>query len=276
MYLARLDINGNLLWHRDLGGSGDDGYYGYGIANGSNSKDFDVHHHIGGYDYWVLDVDSSSNIVWDNCYGGADSDEFAKTICMATDGSIWLNGNSTVKSGLVDTSYGRADAWMVHIDSIGNFLSAKVLGSDQQDEGEMIYPLSNGNVIAGGYYSENNGSFSSLGYYDTAHTGTTDAFLAIFEPRTNVGEPNISLLNNSIEIYPNPSIGNFKVSLVQSFNYEYSVSITDLIGKEIYSGILPKYYNNKTIDTRDWHKGVYFVQVIGENGLKTVKKLLLE
>ena len=79
-YVARLDGQGNILWHRDLGGTtGDgvasavpDGKGGLLIAAATNSSDGDVTHHISGTtsNIWLVDIDHSGNIVWDNCYGG--------------------------------------------------------------------------------------------------------------------------------------------------------------------------------------------------------------
>ena len=69
-YLVRFDANGNIIWHKDLGGTGyDGGDCGWpdgngGIIIGGNtaSHDGDVTHYVGGF--WVLDVDSSGNILW--------------------------------------------------------------------------------------------------------------------------------------------------------------------------------------------------------------------
>jgi len=81
-YVARLDSNGNILWHNDLGGSNNDGGGGtnaYPDGNGgviiatiSGSDDGDVSHQIdtGGFDIWAIDVDSNNHILWNNCYGG--------------------------------------------------------------------------------------------------------------------------------------------------------------------------------------------------------------
>jgi len=274
-YLVRLDVNGNILWHHDLGGDGaDNGNYacadgkgGIIIGGTSSSSNGDVHHYAGGgSDYWALDVDSSNNILWDNCFGGA-GNAYVVSICKATDGSIWINGLSNGQGGEIDTVYDvlNGDAWLVHADSAGNFLNAKVLGSTGYDKGTMVYPLSNGSVLAGGFYSDNNGSFDSLTYY-----GGSDAFLAIFSPATS-GIKQINTINNSVKIYPNPANDEVKVETANKNNSE--IAITDVLGRIIYGA---KLKGEIKIQVTDWKKGIYFVQVISDGGYKEVQKLIVQ
>jgi type IX secretion system substrate protein len=275
VYLARLDSDGNLLWHRDLGGKGaDNGHYGYTDGKGgviiaavTGSADGDVTYHIGtgaGENIWVLNVDSSNNILWNNCYGGG-GDCYPNSICKAADGSIWVAGVSSLKYGEMDTAYGGYDAWFVHADSGGNFINAKVIGSHLDDRGMMIYPLSNGNVIAGGFY-DTLGIAAPDTYY-----GSDDAFLAVFAPWNQTGVKVLLPINNEVRIYPNPTIEEVTIEVEQRGNY--TVAIANLIGKTIYQSNL-----NGTIQirVRGWPRGMYFVLVSSEDGFKTTKKLMVE
>ncbi len=153
-------------------------------------------HYLGGI--WLVDVDSNGNILWNNTYGN-EGTESPNAVCKATDGSIWIAAVSGSQGGEISNAYGNADAWFVHTDSIGNFINAKVLGSSKDDRSEMIYPLSNGNVIAGGYYSDSGGAFPNILYGDYYN-----AFLAIFSPQSSdVAETAVPSRN--IRIYPNPA-----------------------------------------------------------------------
>ncbi len=270
-YLARLDLNGNILWHHDLGGDGaDDGNYacpdgrgGIIIGGTTSSSNGDVHHHIGGYDYWVLDVDSSNTIVWENCYGGH-GDEHVNSVCKATDGSIWVAGYSEQKGGEVDTAYGNDDAWIVHADTAGNFINATVLGSDQADRGMMVYPLSNNSVITGGYYSDSGGAFS-INYY-----GGGDVFLSIFEPWTS-GIKQVTPVKNILQIFPNPA--NEKVIIEPQQRGSYLVVIADVIGRIIYKADIT---GNVQITVSEWPRGLYYVEMINEKGYRVVQKLIVQ
>ncbi len=274
VYLARLDKNGNILWHRDLGGS--DGEIGrYATANGkggiiiaatTSSNNGDISHPVApNPGYWAVEVDSNRDILWDNCYGGGGGYCGPNSICKATDGSIWIAGISSHIGGGVDTAYGGVDAWILHTDSIGNFLNAKVLGSSQQDEAFMIHPLSNGNVIAGGYYWGNNGSFTSLDYY-----GYIDIFLSVFSPFTTE-VPQIQNTKNEVKIFPNPAKD--QVTIKKGKEASYSVEIYNSIGSVVYKTNLTDTIN---VNVSEWPIGVYYVRVVGESGDRQALKLLVE
>src|ERR1039458_3613680 len=129
----------------------------------------------------------------------------------------------------------------------------------------MVYPLSNGNIIAGGYYDTTGESFSSFSLY-----GQTGSFLTIFEPQTTGIKPLVNL-NDEINIYPNPANEYLTIEVEKKGNF--SVLIGDIIGNVIYK----EGFNGKLqIKIKYWPKGIYFIQMISENGYKTVKKLIVE
>ncbi len=281
-YLVRMDNNGNIVWHRDFGGTGGDG--GGGITNGyacyngkggiiiatiAGSADGDVSHMInpGGENIWVLEIDSNNHIIWDNCYGGGGY-EIPNSVCKSTDGSIWIIGYVENKGGQVDTAFGRGDAWVAHIDSVGSFLNAKVMGSSRQDDGYMIYPLSNGNVIAGGYYDTAGGTMPNV-FYGT-FGGSDDAFLTVFDPRnqTEVGQ----LASNNIEplIYPNPT--NYIININIPYSEETKIIIEDVLGRVIYSR---SFFQNLQIDANNWSRGIYYLKVIAKDGRVNTQTLFL-
>jgi len=282
-YLARLDSNGNILWHNDLGGSGYDaggGTYAYAdrkggiiIATSSGSNDGDVSHQIdiGGHDIWLIEVDSNNAILWNNCYGGGGY-EYPNSVCKSTDGSIWVAGESENKGGEIDTAYGRDDAWFVHTDSIGNLINAIVLGSDLWDRGMMVYPLSNGNVIAGGFYDTSGGAFSSIITYDSYPN--SNAFLAIFSPIT-MGVAQI-INNNTIEVYPNPTNKQINIKIPHQIDENFSVEISNIIGKIVYKNTFKNNEQLLIVPINGWQTGMYFVDVKSDNGFNNVQKLIVQ
>ena len=103
-WLVKLDSTGNILWQNTIGGSSFDGLYsidqttdngyilgGYSISGISGDK---TENSIGGsYDYWVLKLDASGNIVWQNTIGGSASDKLKK-IMQTSDGGFIVGGTS--------------------------------------------------------------------------------------------------------------------------------------------------------------------------------------
>jgi Secretion system C-terminal sorting domain len=273
-FLIRLDKYGNIVWTDGIGGSGGDqldcavanGKGGVILSGASNSLDGDrTHFPAYGCPLWVLEVDSSKHVVWNNCYGGGGLNCYGSSLCKATDGSIWVAGVSTLIGGQVDTQYGRDDAWFLHIDSVGNFINARVLGSDLWDRGTMIYPLSNGNVIAGGFYDTCGGTFSSM------VTGSTwpysSAFLTVFSPRDRTEVPAINLINDKITIYPNPATSQLTITSSDEIT---TVAITNLIGQAVYAH---EYNTEKAqVDIAGLPTGVYLVRINGTEIRKFVKE----
>ncbi|WP_144603928.1 T9SS type A sorting domain-containing protein [Algoriphagus algorifonticola] len=266
VFVARLDKNGNKSWAKCFGGTGDDGARSTGIpsawgvpdgkggvliATTTYSADGDITDHLGKADFWLLNIDSSNNILMNVCYGGLNSDEHAQTICKASDGSLWMGGTSIGNSGgQVDKNYGGYDGWLVHTDGIGNFLSAKVFGGPNTDEITMLQPLNNGLVLVGGTYWAAGGTVP-----DTFAGGATDVFLARIAPWTTHIHEEGQIVNGKLFVYPNPTNTIVHIQLNGTTKVR-NVSIYDISGKRIYrSNSMPD-----SIDVKDWSSGIYTVE----------------
>ena len=103
-WVVKLDSNGNKLWDKTLGGSGDDYPHaidttsdgGFIIGGASNSpvsgeKTSGV---FGTGDFWIVKLDSSGNIQWDKTIGGNGDDQLY-SLKQTRDGGYILGGNST-------------------------------------------------------------------------------------------------------------------------------------------------------------------------------------
>jgi hypothetical protein len=81
----------------------------------------------------------------------------------------------------------------------------------------------------------------------------------------------ISLEENNLEynIFPNPSSGTINIELGEQG--EFSVEISDIIGKSIYNNIIK---TNTNIDINGLDTGVYFVTISNENKSNTTKLIV--
>jgi hypothetical protein len=277
VFVSRLNDTGGIVWRKCIGGTkGDgggvhgchatsDGNGGLLIATETNSNNGNVSHKLTeyGYNIWAVNLDSTGNIVWDNCYGGGGT-ESPNNICRATDGSIWIIGNSYRAGGQVNDSFGGgSDVYVVHADNIGNFLSSKVLGSSGQDDGFLMYPLRDGLVLAAGYYANADRTFP------TTYGGGADAFLIKF---TNWANDIVEVLpEGAVSVYPNPAKDIVRVAGAD--NIQYNIAISDITGRLVYSsGIL----GNTQISVAHWQAGMYYVHTIGANGHNTTHKLVIQ
>ena len=153
-WVIRLDQEGNKVWDKTYGGSQDDGAWsliqttdgGYAVAGYTSSKG------AGGRDFWVIKLDSQGNIVWDRTYGGR-RDDLANSIIQTTDGGFVVAGFTCSKGA------GRADAWIIKLDSEGNKKWEKTYGGSMADSiNSLIQTIDGGFVVAGFTYSKGAGN----------------------------------------------------------------------------------------------------------------------
>ncbi len=104
---------------------------GYLIMGSTKSTDGEVSNNYGGYDYWIIQVDTLDNVLWDKNFGGSLSDFLYNGFYAANSTDIYLVGNSSSVDG--DISYdpygGEANLWVVRIDHNGNILWDRKVGS---------------------------------------------------------------------------------------------------------------------------------------------------
>ncbi|QRR02450.1 CBM96 family carbohydrate-binding protein [Dyadobacter sandarakinus] len=133
-WVVKTDALGNVQWDNALGGTSYDyassviplpegGYavsgYSYSRLNGNKTAPLK-----GLYCVWLIRLDASGTMVWNQTYGASDYPDFAvpADITLAADGSLLLAGLAKVESGTADIpmpSAGR-DAWLLKLQTEGN------------------------------------------------------------------------------------------------------------------------------------------------------------
>ena len=166
-WIVKLDASGNIEWQKSLGGSSydfansirqtTDG--GFVVAGYSGSNDGDVSGNHGGYDYWVVKLDFSGNIEWQNSLGGSDF-EFAFSIRQTTDGGFLVAGRAFSGDGDVSGNHGGYDGWIVKLDHWGNIVWQKCLGGSDDDHSYSFQQTIDGGFVVAGYSNSNDGDVS--------------------------------------------------------------------------------------------------------------------
>ena len=167
-WVVKLDSTGNIVWQKSLGGSNDEvGSFiqittdgSYIITGHSNSNDGDVSGNHGSYDYWVVKLDSTGNIVWQKSLGGSNNEESYSCIQPTSDGGYIFAGSSISNDGDVSGNHGYNDYWVVKLDDSGNIVWQKSLGGSTQDEAHSVQLTSDGGYIVTGYTTSNDGDVS--------------------------------------------------------------------------------------------------------------------
>jgi hypothetical protein len=107
-WLIKTDTSGNILWTKTYGGIGeedgsdmkltpDGGLILFGTTNTTSNYGQVTGNH-GGYDFWVVKIDSLGNIEWSKCLGGSFDDE-AYQIDLTQDGGYICIGYSLSNDG---------------------------------------------------------------------------------------------------------------------------------------------------------------------------------
>ena len=173
--VAKLDTNGNLIWVKTFGGSDIDKATSVIIVSStikvlgySKSTDGDIAagSNHGGYDIWLLNLDTDGNILSQHTYGGSDDDksvEFNKSWNF-TDGII--TGYSKSNDGDLTTNHGNYDYWIFKIDNNDNILWQHSYGGSGIDKAPHITNLSGTTYVAGSSNSSDGDITNPLGNFD--------------------------------------------------------------------------------------------------------------
>jgi len=124
VWAVKLDSTGTIVWQSVLGGDRTDQGYGIlqatgggyvvaGSAASGNSGDAGSNHGSG--DFWVVKLDPSGNLLWQELLGG-DRNEQAYSIRQTRDGGFVLAGSTgSGNSGDVEPNHGLTDFWTVKL-----------------------------------------------------------------------------------------------------------------------------------------------------------------
>jgi hypothetical protein len=159
LWLVKLDANGNKLWSKCYGGSGDDilgmvqatSDGGFVLTGSSSSTDGDIPGNNGGLDIVVLKLDANGNKQWVMNYGGP-SDEMNAVTIVRPDGSFVVAGSTGGNGGDVSGFHGGSkDMWVVKLDNSGTKVWQSTMGGSDDDEATGLVATSDGGFVVGGF-----------------------------------------------------------------------------------------------------------------------------
>ncbi|MEO8147798.1 MAG: SBBP repeat-containing protein [Bacteroidia bacterium] len=174
IYIAKYDCNGNYLWAKSIGSTGDDrgnevitDAFGNVFLTGdfSATVDFDPGAAVanltsaGGTDVFIAKYNSAGVYQWAKQIGGASADDI-RDIAIDISGNILLTGNF---AGIADfdpgngvinlTSAGGNDIFLVKYDAAGNYTWANRYGGSGTDGGSALKTDATGNVFVTGIFA---------------------------------------------------------------------------------------------------------------------------
>lgn len=153
IYVVKTDSLGNKIWSKTFGKNNIE--HGYSIKNTKDGNyiiaGYTNSSGAGGYDAYLLKIDTIGNVIWDKTYGGNDWD-FAYAIVELPDSGFALCGETYTNS------LGHSDVYIFRTDKNGNLLWQKNIGGTQQDvANDLILDKDTMFVIVGKTKSFGNG-----------------------------------------------------------------------------------------------------------------------
>jgi hypothetical protein len=155
-WIIKLDSNGNRIWERTYGGTGDDFAFsiqqttdsGYIVAGATYSFG------ASNRDVWVLKLDENGNVIWQKRYGGIGT-EGVYSAKQTSDGGYILAGDTE------SFGDGSRKAWIIRLDQNGVVLWEKIYGGTVFDRIDSIEKTQDGGYIAAGRTLFGNGAFDA-------------------------------------------------------------------------------------------------------------------
>lgn len=261
-WMVKLDAAGAIQWQKTIGGSGidnlrsikqtADGGYILGGESTSNISGNKTENSLGAEDYWVLKLDATGAVQWQNTIGGSGGD-FLHAIQQTADGGYILGGASysNISGNKTENGWGGWDYWVVKLNVSGDVQWQSTIGGDDDDELYSLQQTADGGYILGGASASNisgNKTENSWGggYYD---------YWAVKLGSEIVSTGEAPSVRASIKIYPNPTADEV---FVQS-DEQTTLCLRNAFGQALLTQTV---FGNGKIDLSALPNGVYFLTEI--------------
>jgi len=165
-WVVKLDSLGNIQWQKCYGGSETDYFASitltpqgtYLLAGETISNDGDVSgNHLPPFfpvvhtqDIWLVEIDSTGNILWQKCYGGWGKETLREARFIAPDKYLILGGTNSIDGDVSGLHGFQMDIWVFCIDLTGQLLWQRCIGTEEIDYPGSVAQLHGGNYLVTG------------------------------------------------------------------------------------------------------------------------------
>lgn len=291
-FLAKYSAAGNFMWARHVksvtGGSNVEhlsidpsgNIYATGLFSFTNQFDpnnpGDTLVSNGIYDAYIMKYTSAGQYLWAKGFGGTADDRFHNTALSGHD-KLFMTGMLT---GTIDfdpgsgvsnlTSFGVGDAYLLELDSAGNFVSVGQMGGTMNDTGRDIVVDANGRVVCGGYFMSTGDFNPGAGVSNLTSVGSQDVFLTIQWQASVITQGSGNIADNGdIVAYPNPVQNNLQISGLDA-GLSYTYELLDIQGRTLQAGVLG---TDRKLEIQTAATGVYYLK-LSAPGKSSVHRIL--
>ncbi len=184
-WVIKLSANGEKQWSKFYGGTFTDTPYdsiqtddGYLIVGSSDSNDVDINNNRGSYDFWIIKIAFTGELIWEKSFGGTEIDE-ARAIVNSGDGNYIIVGDSRSNDLDISKNMGAADLWLIKMSPSGELIWEKSFGGSSFDVGRSIDRTLDNGFIIGGSSRSSDGDVSS-------NQGQNDAWILKVDGAANI------------------------------------------------------------------------------------------
>lgn len=172
-WVVKLKKDGTIEWQKTLGGKYVDelkavtvlanGNYLIGGTSNSPISGDKTEDNLGLNDYWLLQLDTTGNVVWQKSLGG-DLDDNLFALTATNDGGFIVGGNSNSDASNTKTkgSQKGSDFWIIRFDKDANMLWQESYNYGERDVLTSIIENEDGTFLIGGYAQSEISTNSSL------------------------------------------------------------------------------------------------------------------
>lgn len=204
IFISKLDVAGNFVWAKQLGGSSGDEGLGLCIdASGvhitgtfQGTGDFDPNIGIsnlsssGVTDIFITKIDLAGNFSWAKKIGSALTDE-GHSITVDASGNVYTTGRFSgvadfdPGAGTVNLTPANYDIFISKLDASGNFVWARNMGGATADIGTEIALDASGNVYTTGSFLNVADFDPGAGVFNLTSSGAQDVFISKLDASGN-------------------------------------------------------------------------------------------
>ncbi len=274
IWVVALEQTGEILWQKCYGGSDHDVVNdiiieedGFAILGGTSSIDGDVSNNYGSGDLWMLQIDDTGELLWENNYGGTES-EGSHEIFKTEDNGYFIFGVTGSRDGDVnhvncpdDQALCAYNIWVLELNANKEIIWNRTYGA--QNGHTYTSALSNtikrvgerDFMIAGIIEDQANHSGDVDCEPYPINSGKSAWIFRLYDPIDGIS--NLSSL--SLKTYPNPATKQIFLELPEH-NGKAKVEILDIFGNIITQ---LKAYDKQTQvlwDCSHVASGIYFYQ----------------
>ncbi len=229
-WVVKLNATGDILWQNSFGGDGSDDLYelilthdgGYLTGGRSfSTKSGDKTEELFGlFDYWVVKLDSTGTIQWQNSIGGSDMNELM-TLTSTFDNGFLCGGmsQSFITGDKNEICQGHYDYWILKLNSNGQVLWQNTIGGSNMDYLGWIEPTGENDFLCGGFSSSN-----ISGDKTENCSGSTDIWIIKISGKRNIisGTAFADLNSSGIKDPGEPIVPGLRIADIYSGNFDFT------------------------------------------------------